>query len=486
MYGYGYRYSTKPNSGSLGGVSAPTPSLLMDASTSTTLQSRLGTGFNGVDSSLNIDAVLNDLNTSTGIWCGWYLPVDGTPTSPETIASFGDTNANTHISLQIDTAGKCRVIGFDAGVQKLWIETNAAAFTTGVYTHILAKQDGTNVTLYIDGSAVAQTDTSNDATYWIGDIALLDNGRLGSLNQNSSGGQAFAEGSFDEWSFYDNDTAITATDSYNSGSGLNYYDLSTAQKVGLKAYYPLNSLTDLSGNSNTAVNVGTPVQKLGKVLNPIADAEKVDRWISNESNAYVFDQPTYTKQPVYHASGFGTNSKPYIEFDGSTILQHLTALFTSDEQGTLFIVAKSTNITANQNTLSSADSAVNTEYINHKLRLVTGSVYWSNNYYTTMSVYGNTNVGGSEMIGVSSSNGSAVALRANGVAQTLSDWAGSNGGQWWADIVGADNMAIGGTLKSVIVYSEIDIAEIRYFNTDLTTAEKEAIELELNTKYGVY
>jgi len=145
--------------------------------------------YDGSSSFLNIDAVLSAslATTTTGTWIAWIKPVDATPAGNERFISFGDTNADTRINVDVLPAQTFRAIVRITGTTQWQITTDAAAFTDNMWTHITLVQNGTSPVLYIDSVAVATTIAGPDETSWFNNLSGLDNGRLGSINFNSAG-----------------------------------------------------------------------------------------------------------------------------------------------------------------------------------------------------------------------------------------------------------------------------------------------------------
>jgi hypothetical protein len=181
--------------------------------------------FDGVNDYVNIDSALTPLaSTTVGTWSCWVKPVDATPAGNRRSLSFGDTDADTYIAITHTTAGLCRFTVTLAGVQQFNINTDAAAFSDGVWALVCVVQDGVSPIIYIDGVAVAQTFiVTTDTTAWFSDLSGLDNGRLGAFKTNLLEDLNFFDGSIDEVALFD--TALTAAqvlELYNSGTGKTY------------------------------------------------------------------------------------------------------------------------------------------------------------------------------------------------------------------------------------------------------------------------
>src|SRR3990167_8165888 len=135
--------------------------------------------FDGVNEAINIDSTRTSLaSTTKGTWSAWVRVVDATPAGTQVFISFGDTDVNSLIDLNIQTTGVLLAVCSLAGSTKWQLDTDAAAFSDNTWTHIALVQDGVSPVLYVNGIAVAQAFiTTLDKTVWFNNIAGLDNGR---------------------------------------------------------------------------------------------------------------------------------------------------------------------------------------------------------------------------------------------------------------------------------------------------------------------
>lgn len=175
----------------------------------------------GVDEYVNIDNVRTALaSTTVGTWSCWVKPVDATPAAVEMFITFGDTSALAFLNFWILSTGVLRAQAYTGGATQWNTVTDAAAFTSGVWTHIAIVQNGTAPVLYVNGVAVAQTLTSGaDDGAWLNAIAGLDNGRIGCRNNNGGGNTVFFNGNIDEVIFINRAlTQPEISNIYNSGS----------------------------------------------------------------------------------------------------------------------------------------------------------------------------------------------------------------------------------------------------------------------------
>jgi len=151
------------------------------------------TRYDGTDDWLCIDSVLNDLAATTkGTWMGWFKLDDATPASTTRLISFGDTNANEILAIHIGETGNFSFFAVKAGVAQSVGGTTAAALANGAWGHLAVIQDGTAPALLVNGVEVAQTfSVQADETVWFGDLAGLDNGRIGCKLYNSAAATNF-------------------------------------------------------------------------------------------------------------------------------------------------------------------------------------------------------------------------------------------------------------------------------------------------------
>jgi len=427
-------------------------------------QYAIGQFFDGVDDAFNIDSVLPSLaSTTKGEWELYVNPVDATPTSNEYILSFGDTDANTFISIQSRTDGKCKFNVVDTSVNIVSLETNAAVFTSGVWTKVNIVADGLSIKILIDDVEVAQTHTGSSTSDWIASIPALDNVRIGELDQNSLGGQGWLNGTVQNVKIWSDDTQTTLVANYpmNNVEGADQVDIENgfdATPIGLPISTVasvdnttlVNQETDLvslwelnetSGTrydahaSNDLTDNNSVGYALGKIQEPTEVGELVSQWIDQSPNMFVFPQDTITRQPI-----LGANS---VNFDGVTdrlILPGSNLL--NDFSGILFFSFYYDGSSA-QTILSSADNSVDNKVIafqvaSNKVRLL------SINGAVTDNITSLDNCVVGYNYAYIGSTGTSTFMTLNGVVQVPQVLAGTNQGTFFADISGRDNLVIGG------------------------------------------
>lgn len=186
--------------------------------------------FNASDANVLVDGVRADMASDTkGTISFWMKPIDATPSSNQTMISFGDTNALQRLSIQNLTNGKCNVILQSDASHDWQLTTNSAVFSDGTWAHVVIVQAQTTSTskIYINGSAAAASYTDlaggYDGDEWLSVLSNLDNCHMGVQNMNNDGKILEFKGDIDEVAFFN--TNLSSDDIsalYNGGAGLAY------------------------------------------------------------------------------------------------------------------------------------------------------------------------------------------------------------------------------------------------------------------------
>ena len=149
----------------------------------------------GVDDSIQVDAWATDRQTAgdtVGTITAWVMPE--TKTASYTIIAAGDTNADEFIDFGI-ISGKLSIVISDTGSTDLDVISTDVVVEPHVWTHVAIVQDATRPRLYVNGLAVAMTDTTAlDLTSWFDQMVAIDVGNIGLLEANSTLTQDFAGG----------------------------------------------------------------------------------------------------------------------------------------------------------------------------------------------------------------------------------------------------------------------------------------------------
>jgi hypothetical protein len=222
------------------------------------------TSFDGIEEHVNIDTLVSPLSTTTkGTWTGRVKMTDATPAAYEYLVSFSETADDYGIKVAVGTAGKlwAMVEGDPAGGWLWVLQTDAQAFTSGVYAHWGLIQDGVEPVIKINNVKVAQTFlVSGDKTFWFNDIPTIDNGRLGNMNYDGAGEGYHLDGLQDEMRFWNTNLSDAQfTTHYNGGTPLDPLleplqgNLVTPYGMGDTDTYP--TITGKDGYHGTMVNM---------------------------------------------------------------------------------------------------------------------------------------------------------------------------------------------------------------------------------------
>lgn len=103
------------------------------------------------------------------------------------IVGFGDASVDEFITFSI-VAGKLEINCTDATVKAYEITSTNVVITPHKIHHVGVSHNGIRPTLYVDGKAVAMTDTvSTSLTKWFKDCALIDSGSIGAAEEGGAG-----------------------------------------------------------------------------------------------------------------------------------------------------------------------------------------------------------------------------------------------------------------------------------------------------------
>lgn len=174
----------------------------------------------GVNNFVNINGVIDDIQTGTGTWSVWlYLK---NVVTKQKFLSIADNDASSYIGYEVYSDGTLRAKATLAGVNKWYVQTNGA-YATSRWYHIVLVQTGTTPIIYVNGVAPAQTVTvTTDQTWWANDTGY-DNARIGTYAPAGVQDNYF-NGFIDEVKIYDR--ALSAAEiqaDYNSWMHSNYF-----------------------------------------------------------------------------------------------------------------------------------------------------------------------------------------------------------------------------------------------------------------------
>lgn len=218
-----------------------------------------------------------------------------------------------------------------------------------------------------------------------------------------------------------------------------------------------------------------------------SNGDPISVWESKDGNRWNFTSANHTPAPTYLQSG--ANGRPGLTFDGVDDYLKCTGWIPNDPYGTIVVVARHTNVANTQNYLASSDEGTSTSYFAVGSVFTTGKARISQrNAADTADSIDSTNGVGTSAVRILSfrSDGSAFAIRMDGVAESLTATSGANTGDWTADTTLRDNVSIGALVSSVITnFFAGTIYEILYFPRPLSDVELRKVERILASKYGI-
>jgi hypothetical protein len=206
-------------------------------------------------------------------------------------------------------------------------------------------------------------------------------------------------------------------------------------------------------------------------------------WNDRSASAYVLSQGTGANQGVYHSSGMGINSKPYLAFNGTTQFYQSTTNFSLSGNAvfTIFVVCDSASAAHNQTPMGWGSSA--------------GTATGAGMYFSSGSVYTMAYSGGASYV-TTANQGTGVqvitatkaagaintnsAMRVNGVALT----GGSSSSN--TPNITAGLFSIGEWANYTGDHFQGKISEVIVYNRVLSGAEITQVESYLNTIYGAF
>jgi len=175
---------------------------------------------NGTDQALNVDALQADIEAdTTGSFTAWIYK-DATT---GTLFSIGDTvGTNSTFLIELTSAGRVYCSTKDTGAGSMNVNTATSSFAANTWTHIAIVQDGVEIKIYVNAVSQSLTFTAG-GSQWLADAnaSLVDNGRIGCQNRNSSGNIEWYAGQIDDFRYYQaqalTDQQVEAI--YNGGTG---------------------------------------------------------------------------------------------------------------------------------------------------------------------------------------------------------------------------------------------------------------------------
>lgn len=140
-----------------------------------------------VDDGVQVDAAGAAMaNVSTkGTITAWIMIPDNT--GSYAIIGFGDASADEFITFSV-VAGKLECNCTDATVKAYEITSTSKVINPHQWHHVAIVHNAIRPVLYVDGKAVAMTDTvSTTLTKWFKDCVLIDGGHIGAAEEGGAG-----------------------------------------------------------------------------------------------------------------------------------------------------------------------------------------------------------------------------------------------------------------------------------------------------------
>lgn len=242
--------------------------------------------------------------------------------------------------------------------------------------------------------------------------------------------------------------------------------------------------------------------------NEITNGAYVKNWKCSFFDYDFNDNSIPSKQPIWNSTGFGTKSKPYVQFDGATdilrcIDTNLLSALSADSQGSIICIFSNSNNSASSTDgmiIASVDEGTNLHhgvfvYSQGISQVFFGSFQNKQSNITSRirQSSGVTNGSNDEVCFLATSNNTTYTLRTqttiSGVP-TIYDLktfqSGTDDGDWFDNVLNRDNVTLGGYKGTIEGYGYVRIAEIIITGTDLNgTTELDYLDKYILSKYGL-
>ena len=368
---------------------------------------------------------------------------------------------------------------FDSGNYAVAVSSTTLSINTWYFIAGVYDADADLLKIKVNGGAFNTTSWANGSNPNAGDF------HLGALDSSLW----FLDGKLDLAFFYDK--ALTEAELnalYNSGNATAYSSLSAAQKTDLVSWWSLSETSgtryDQHGTNNLTDNnsVGWAA---GILDEPVVNDSPVSRWLNKGTGTLNGTQSTAIAQPIYKSSGFGTNSKPYLDFDGTNDFFTLEKEYSKLPNHTIFVVCEIDSTADRLGISGDINSGGQTpsvgslfEFNSSNLRAFYGdgssltNTQSSETFATGTNYIVSTNFSSGTVGEILRSNGSDLTETITGTADTISGT--------------KSNFSIGRWGDLDALYFNGKIAEYLLFSVSLSVTDTERIETYLNTKYAAY
>ena len=194
----------------------------------------------------------------------------------------------------------------------------------------------------------------------------------------------------------------------------------------------------------------------------VADADVVGAWADQSGSGNNATQATTSKKPLLKLAI--QNGMPVVRFDGTD--DYLQALFALVQPVTIFLVMRKRSTGTSRWFIDGATENACSLYISssNQVRLYSGGALYGTLYYTNWKI---------------------VTLVVNGATSEMF----ANGSSFAAGAIGSvspGGMTIGGIAPTGQLPTDVDFGEIVEYNSALSTANRQAVEAYLNTRFAIY
>lgn len=230
----GYDYSQNNNDGTFGGISYPISDGLIGNAVS----------FDGESGFIDVDGIVSDTSSNTeGTWTAWARRPKAIPDNSEIIFSVTTSDNNTRF-IMYNVDGELRGLSTIGGFTQWLVQTDSQIFFNDSWVHVALVQNGTQPVLYVNGTAVPQTNVENaDNSSWFSNVSDLDSARIGDYNYDSLGEVLHWEGDIDEVNIFNTSLSSSEISDMFSNSSSRFYPTGEMLFTGL----------DLSDSSSTSI-----------------------------------------------------------------------------------------------------------------------------------------------------------------------------------------------------------------------------------------
>lgn len=374
--------------------------------------------------SITGNATLRGQSGTGGWWrCGWVY-LDSTAAS-KVINSCLSGNTGYQISANATPA---LVLSAGDNTQVI-TATHGSTLSTATWYFVFIYYDGVNIGVSLnDGADV----TAAMTTYTPGTAGW-------NIGADVTPGNYF-DGRMQCWGGADGVlTAAQRTVLYNGGTPLAYDQIGGAiSQQPTFFYFELNEPTaarlDIGYNAYSLTSNNSVGTAAGTVLNACGQQ-------NNRATGNHFSQATQAKKPVIRRKG--------MMYDGQDDLLVNATGFPSGASGVVLRLVQITPDTDNTGyEIASSDEATATSYIafiTRRRSAVPNAEYQQQDAADVVDwLRGGTTIAASkDQISVTRSDGSTISARVNQILQTLAVNGGANGGNWFDNTSGRDNVAFG-------------------------------------------